>query len=880
MATNRRTVENSRFVDWQKLLGRCKKAELRFGCLPQLLQCALIRQRLVQVVTVSLVVCGCVISVAAGQKNQEPAPKNEATEPADEDLPTEEEEDEKLPLLSDMELPSFQRLMQGPAIDWLVLMNNKVIVIEPVSIRPGTVDDVNDRVSKSMRKPGDPADSEETKRRRQELYYIPVTLLEGQDREYKIHVRFVRQFIYYEDLMVRRIDQLLDDLMVRQAYELMLALEAREPKWKGIPERKDRLLFVESIVRSREGQDQHALALLELLHSKRAAFNGLEAQFGVVAGKLISKAVAESKYREARYFLRRIGRRYPNHQVIKDWNSKLADSAKELVARSITAERTGEIESALDLAEEAARVWPESSELLPVYNRLATRHQRLRVGVVELAEPTHSGNVVSLGTAERRIRPLTQMRLFEPSRLENKIVRFDSRFFTDWEPTELGHSVVFQLKSSRTAGDSQPFVTAAALGWGFAELLDPKANRYDARFRGIVDSVEIRSPFELLVRFRQVPLRPEAIFSFSLPAAESHSISLVDNRQNVVRERNGELSHPFYMSRSEENRSIYRRTIPDSPNTADHRISEVVEIKYPSYYELIQGMMRGEFSMLPRSPAYQVRNFGGRQDFFTQPYALPTTHVLQFNPHNKALAARTLRRALIYALNRPRILEEEFLREPQGDLGRVVSAPFATKSYAHIPDSAKRFEPHQYDPALAYSLARTAEKELNSKIPELRFICGADPEIRAAAARIVDFWKSAGVTAKLQVASSVPIDSDSDEWDVAYRSIVMTEPIVDLWPFLALTKSTETDALGHLPTWLRKQLLDLDRVGDMASATALLHKFHELFWAEVHLIPLWELDDVLVYRKHVRGVPERPISTYQKIERWKVEPWFSREAPQ
>ena len=41
------------------------------------------------------------------------------------------------------------------------------------------------------------------------------------------------------------------------------------------------------------------------------------------------------------------------------------------------------------------------------------------------------------------------------------------------------------------------------------------------------------------------------------------------------------------------------------------------------------------------------------------------------------------------------------------------------------------------------------------------------------------------------------------------------------------------------------------------------------FWAEVHLIPLWEVDDVMVYRKNVRGVPDRPVEPYQRVERWK-----------
>ena len=46
---------------------------------------------------------------------------------------------------------------------------------------------------------------------------------------------------------------------------------------------------------------------------------------------------------------------------------------------------------------------------------------------------------------------------------------------------------------------------------------DPLDAAYDARFAAAVDSLEVRSPFDLVVRFRQVPLRPESLFSFPLP---------------------------------------------------------------------------------------------------------------------------------------------------------------------------------------------------------------------------------------------------------------------------------------------------------------------------------------------------------------------------
>ncbi|MBI3866328.1 MAG: hypothetical protein HY290_30985 [Planctomycetia bacterium] len=830
---------------------------------------------LVGLFTVSLICTGPLVAAQPAETD----PPADVEDPAMEDLP--DEEDEKLPLLNQMQLPSFQRLMQGPPIDWLVMHTGKVIVVEPVAPRPGTIDDINQRISKMTRKAGDPPESDDAKRRRLEMYYLPVTLPEGEDREYRLHTKFLKEIIYYEDLMLRRIDLLLDEGKVRQAYELVLALEDRQESWPGIIPRKDRLLFTEAAVRTAEGHAQHALALLEALHERNSKYAGLEAQFGVVANNLIAQANNASDPRAARYYLRRLARRYANHRVVLDWTARLMQQTRDLLEQASASERAGQLETALDWAERAARTWPDLPELLPVYNRLAQRRQRLRVGVVELPGAVPLDAPVLLSDAERRRRQLTETPLFEPSRLDSKIIRYESRFFSDWEPTELGHSVLFRLRPYRLPGESQPALTAAGLVWSLGGRLDPQSPAYDARFAATVESLEVRSPFELAVRFQQAPLRPEALFAFPCPpAGQPARTDAVAGPAGGDVAAPAAVTYPFQWHEVDDRRAVYRRTIPDPENAADHRISEIIEIKYESHARAIQGLLRGEVSLLPRVPAYSTRGLAARQEFFSQSFALPTTHVLQFNPQHKPLVARTLRRALVYALNRPQILEQVFLHEPPGSLGRVTSAPFATTSYAYNTSSTRRVEPHKFDPALAYSLARTAEKELGSKLPILRLVCGTEPEVQAAAARIVEQWKAVGIEARLTVAPAAALsDSGDADWDVVYRTEVLAEPLVELWPFLALTRSTETASLGHLPTWLRKQLLELDRVGDRSSATSLLHLLHEQFWAEVHLIPLWELDDVMVYRKHVRGVPERPVTAYQKIERWKVDPWFSREAP-
>lgn len=793
------------------------------------------------------------------------------TEQPDVDPPTEEETAE-LKTLEAMELPSFERLMQGPAIDWIVIIGKKVLEVEPLYPRPGTIEDLKSQIAALLRANGGGVESDAARRKRLAKYLLPVTLLEGEEREYRLHIDLVKEIIYYEDLMLRRIDRLLDENDVRRAYELVTALDQRQDNWSGAAARRDRLTFVESQLKFAAGRTEEALALLESLHERSPAYPGLDDQFRGVVDKLVGEALARDDPRQARYFLRRLQEHLPGHKSVAAGTARLQQAARELVSQSVASEREGQIARALDLAEQGARTWPELPELLPVYNRLASRHQRLRVGVVDLPRGTSESAAAVLRPGELRRRRLSEVPLFQAARFEDKIARYESRCFQEWNPTELGHRVDFRLRSAARRAESLPQITAAGLGEALAERLDSGGDRYDARIAAIVKGMSVGGPFDLTVQFDQAPLRPEALFAFPYRPARSRAL-LPPETDPAPGPAPGSDSFPFRLEPlAGDVEARYRRAISEPDRSADRRIAEIIETRYPSHEKAIQGLLRGEVSLLPAVPGSTVRSFSARNEFFTQPYGLPVTHVLQFHPRHAPARSRALRRALVYAIDRQQLLNELFLGGADESFGRLATAPWATSLYAY-----DRFlKPHPFDPALAFSLARNATKELGGNVPPLRLWVADAPDLRAAARRIVAAWDAIGVPAEL-IADAPPPGIESDDWDVAYRAEVMAEPIVELWPYLSLSESTETTALSHLPTWLRHDLLELDRVGDWRTAEQLLNKLHRQFWAEAYVIPLWEIDEHFVVRKNVRNVPDRPLGPYQAIERWKIEPWYSRD---
>jgi tetratricopeptide (TPR) repeat protein len=746
-------------------------------------------------------------------------------------------------------LPTFEQLIQGPAYDWIVLTNEKCFPVEPLIVRPGAIDAINAQVKAALRKPGGLSESEEAKRKRLALYYLPVTLTRGEEREYKLHSRFIREIIYFEDQMLQRVDRLLDEKEVRKAYELLVALEARDPKWPGIPPRRERLVATEAAMLADRGELEQALMLLEELYDKNPAYSGLEFQMGTVVDRLVERALAADDPRQARFFLKRLARRIPGQRVIAQRNSELSARAAELLNQARAAERDRQWDKALDAAEGAARLWPDVPELLVTLYRIGAHFQRLRVGVIDL--PGDGSADAVRRPADRRRNQLTRMELFQPDRFDSGMTRYETPIFNSWEPADLGHSVAFEVRRGREDWESRPALTAGGLASLLATRMQTGSPAYEPRFAS-VDSIVVRSPVELIVNFRTAPLRAEALFRFPLPGDS--------------------VTYPFRLERRDESSVVYRRSFEESSTTTDRHVSEIVEIRYSDYDAALQGLLRGEVSMLASVPPVQVRPLSDRSEFFLLAGAFPSVHVLQFNPHSAPLANRALRRALMYSLDRPEILQDAILKGA-GTLGRVISAPFPTTSNAYN----RLITPHKFDPALAYSLARAAQKELGGEIPPLVLHVPEDPLILDSVRRITSAWAKIGVRTNIvQVAASGTAVADGP-WDIVYRTDPMMEPLTDLWPYLTLSGGTDVATLMHLPSWLRQELLALDRAGDWTNAEAILRKLHRQLWAEVHLIPLWEIDQYVAIRKNVRGIPTRPVGQYQYAQRWKIEAWFARD---
>ncbi len=831
----------------------------------------------------------------AAQQQQPVDPQAPATtdpaNPADPD-PVETPDDppketEELPLLSDMKLPADEQLLRGPREDWVVLRNDRVIVSEPVTPRPKTLEAMRQKITDKLaeRRGLSGADLDKFRDEFNRLHQLELHLPDQEDEaDYLLHIDDISQIILHEDQMLLRVDQLIRQDQLELAYEFLIALERAYPQWPGADVRHHALLMAEVDRRIKKDDYESALLFVEELFGRNPGLFGLSEKAGEICDHLINQAAAKEDWRAIRYFVSRLAAMFSGHAIATRWENDLSGRAQQHLASAERARAAGDHRKAAVDAQMAASLWPQTRNLRARVRPFLDRFQQLHVGVVQPRDDQLNDPLLHSAGANRRSL-LSDAPFFEMDRVFDGGVHYRTRFCERWEPLNLGREILFDLKTGRQAWESQPIVQAADIAASLADRLDPQHPDYDERLASYTNSVVVHSPQSFSLLFDHVPARPEALLKFPVqsaadaPSGQSSADELSLASAEVVRER----AERFTQLADNAGSSVFRRSRTEPDGLGQYHVAEVREHTYPDSDTLLQALQRGDVSMALHLPPWDIdrlrKDEQMQRDFFLQPMALPVTHVLQFNPRSRPLRIREYRRALAYALNRPLLIEEQLLRGASSDLVRTVEGPFPSASYA----TSALVRSRDYDPMAAVALAMAARQQLGGELAPLTMIVPTDAVIRALAQEMVTSWARFGITVEIADPPEGPLLVDDGEgepaWDIAYRTVQMGEPVTDLWPFLALTNRARVADLNDFPDWLRQEIIELDRLSDWSAAVRAAKQLHVHLWAEMHLIPLWEVDEYLVYRKNIRGVPEQPVQPYQRTDGWIVETWYAEDKP-
>jgi ABC-type transport system substrate-binding protein len=287
-------------------------------------------------------------------------------------------------------------------------------------------------------------------------------------------------------------------------------------------------------------------------------------------------------------------------------------------------------------------------------------------------------------------------------------------------------------------------------------------------------------------------------------------------------------------------------------------------------------LLDGKIDVIDRVAPWELERLQQKPSLTTGRYAAPTLYFLVPNLRKPLSGSRTFRRALLYSLNRERMLAAF---TSKGVAATIVSGPFIKGAslgdplgYAYDTSIA----PRPYEPKLAIALALLAlgqAKESNqelqgtSKIPEIVLARPAHETAQFACLMIRRQWEAVGVPVREVEYRPDEQIGQSTEIDFWFVERTVKEPLID-----AESLFGRTGLLGGGSSYMELALEKLRLAEDWPTAAKRLQEIHRLCFEETTVLPLWQVSEHFAHRTEINGIRSEPpiLDLYQNVERWTV----------
>ncbi len=804
-----------------------------------------------------------------------------------------------LPFVTDLPVPSLADLLTARPYDWIVLKNQRVFVVEPLVLRPNglaaqaayaaeltawvTAGGVPSTLTNGA--PGDgeldpeePRSLAEVRALRVKLEQIQIRLVNDlNDEIYLLPVKDIERVVYFEDLMLQRVDALLKENELRKAFDLLARVDQRardafaslsqsrvqakaipeDRLWPGYSQRLNDLLLREA--RQLTTDQNYDLALTRLEAIPPEAFRQLQGvQLTDEVGQiLIQQALADGNRPKARYYFRRIEKLAPSLEWLPGLREGWIAEARRAETAARNAARQGKFDVAADATLEAVSLWPPLPGLADLLRVRFRRYPILRITI-----PRENGELSPLDRYRAELAHMSTYRLFDITAIAGGAPVYRSEFVEDWEPRDLERQLVLRLTDSGPK-PARPPLTSLAVANLLLGRLNPAGPQYDERLADFVAGLQVTAVDELAVRFATIPRSSEALLAIPLFTGDAtvDSVAVDDLAANKTVARRFER-----VGQDVVGADRYQRTQGRIDEVGANTVQELRIHFSGGYLDCRNRMLRDEADYLPMVHPTDVDDFARDPRFFVQPYQQTAVHLIQFRPDSPLMKLPELRRALQLALDRQAIFDTIWQGRGPRNYGGLVSGPFPSRSPANNP----AVQPADQDLLSTLALVFVARKNTPS-LPPLRMAVEADPLMVASAEQMVGMWQRAGLEVEL-VTDPGQVDSCS----LLYRRVMMLDPSLELWPFLTMQPRARMEDLAVFPDWLAEEFLKLERTADWPAAVSQLQQLHRYLEANVLVLPLWEVQEYAAVRKLVRGYPNEPLNAFDGINDWIVDPPLER----
>lgn len=679
------------------------------------------------------------------------------------------------------------------------------------------------------------------------------------DRIYEIAWREIEKVILFEDLVVLRANKLLEEKKFSEAFEHLNFLMIHYPKTPGIPKLRRDFLYRSATEMATAKRLPHALGVLEEFQRtfpEDKDKDKIRNAISNVANQLVDSYFEKKDLANAKALVERLDADYKKNPlpVVEKWKGKFLELATSYREQALEARDAGNYSKARRLAMNMLSVAPDIEGGKDMLNTFIREFPMIRVGVFQTSDKPDTASLAdwpAFRVGQLISKPLFEFRSTGP---EGGQYRFGFGSFQHSDDrTEL--DLMIQSPGKDGVPDSlslsQALLKRATVG----------SSTYVPGWAAIVESVSIFGPERLKLKLSRPHVLPQAFMQWSSDATGQES-----NSKTLYR----------YAGEAD---GIRRFQLSESNTQIDFQPREIQEILYEDPQQAISDLIRGDIEIIDRLFPADARLLAGVNSVSVDQYALPMVHMLIPKTHNAYLDDREFRRALLYAINREAILNDEILGGRDTNLSRVVSGPFPAGASDSDPIAYAyngSVENLAYDPRLAKVLIMLTNAKLKNMadkkgqslppIPTIKLGVPNYESARVAGAAIVQSWKLIGLPAELVTLNGLPSSSADSPVDFVYASAAVWEPATDAERLFGIGGPAESDnqfivhALGQLnvaTNWkeVRQGCQDL----------------HALVAAHLPILPLWQVGESFAYRKEATGIAKKPTGLYQDVNKWRYQ---------
>ena len=595
---------------------------------------------------------------------------------------------------------------------------------------------------------------------------------------------------------------------------------------------------------------------------------------------------SEDSKQQTRRRLQQLELEFPGNPVFQPITKDLRAAAESLLedAKKLAADKSDpkKVQEARRLLERAAEIWPQLPELRAFRLELSEEHPVLRVGV-RGPLPKYLSPAMACTDTEKRIVEMLFEGLVKVGLDDSGIFRYRLGL-AEYRPSvkplgrqfELPRNAEWSNHQRIDSGDIRFTVNLLKKGVGVGR---------SCAWGQMLDKVEVKGdPYRVTLRLNQGYLDPLALMTFKI-VPRDQQVDTAKFAENPV------CSGPFVpdLTRRSDERGhgcaffVANPAYGARPGKRD--LPRIQEIRLYSYTDAVKALRDNDLDLMLDLTAKEAGELAKRKDELQLTVPMPTTpnRRIYFLAINQSrLPDANLRKALAYAIDREKLLDEHFRGPLKGKgIHKALNGPFPAGSWACNPAEGKRKDGENqglFDPDAASSLSKepAVRKAIDEGSLKLKYPEG-NPELAKALADLCEqVKKTTGIVLEPTPCDPYHLREDvelTQSYDLAYYYYDFPDETYWLWPLFGppILADGESNLLKFANADIQTTLKAAMSYRDFDQVRKHLWTVHKSLNSQMPLIPLWQLDPLLAYHRSVKPAGLDPVLVFTNIEEWRLE---------